>query len=1372
MNFNLKLFSIILSLIISSTNFYAQTDKFIFNHFTSENGLSQNFVSCILQDQKGFMWFGTKDGLNRFDGYEFKIFRNNPFDSTTISGNSVTALFEDKNGNLWIGSEGLDVFNPVSEEVKRITLFNNKNENDHYIIKAINIDKNDKLWIGTNNGLYIFDPINFKVISHFTFPKNKDLASNDIRAIIIEDNNIYLGAENGLNVVQLYNKDYKNIIFTKPNLIDEHKKNFSSLTISALFRSRSGVLFAGTPKGLLRIDLANSECRLFTHDKTAFKEQWKGRIISICADKSNNLWLASSGALVIFNPVTEKYKYIYQDPVNMNSINFDGILCVYSDRSGKIWLGTAGKGINLYDEYRKEFKLYNGYFNKEPFQASFSVNSILKDDKNNLWIVANGNLYILKNKSDEYEKIVLKQIRNSAILSLVEDDQGNIWIVTDYGFFKYNSANNNITEFEPIKIKPKSADENHRYLFRDSKGNLWFSYANYLCKYDRSNNCVNIDLTSVIKSYQTNYINYIYEGIDGYLWIASADRIIKVNPTNYSVKPFPYKTNDGKFINYFPISSIVEDPIQPSKFLWLGTKGGGLIRFSKTDNSYTHFLVQDGLPNNIIYSVLSSKNEFWLSTNNGICRVRTDKYGNPVFRNYDVTDGLQGNEFNTGAFYKSKDGEIFFGGLYGITAFFPDKIRDNVFIPPISLVDLTILTPIYSKEKDKPHQSYKIPIAGKNKITLPYDQNTFTIDFTALDFTAPKKNNYIYQLKKLNDSPVEIGTQRSVTFTDLASGEYEFIVKGSNNDGIWNEKGASIKIIITPPFWKTLWAYVLYFILLISILLLIRKYEMNRIKLKNNLKQESFEREKLKEIDVLKSKFFTNISHEFRTPLTLIMGPAQQLESDEIDTEKKEKLSVIKSNANRLLRLINQLLDLSKIESGASKIRCTEDDIVSFINSIATSFIPLAERKRISLEVKTSIKELKTYFDKDVIEKIFYNLISNAFKFTPKNGKISIDITTTNNGISPTNNFIKITVKDSGEGISNDKLELIFNKFYQINTYADNYENGSGIGLAFVKELISIHHGSITVESEIGIGSVFTVKIPVGKEYLAEDEIFVESNNEDNVNNNSNKKPEKKLLELSNSSNTTDTLIVLVVEDNLDVQNLIRKQLEKEYKIITAINGKDGYEKAVLNIPDLIISDLMMPDYDGIELCNKLKEDERTSHIPIIILTAKADENDKIEGLATGVDDYLTKPFSFKELQQRVKNLIEIRKILRQKFSSSIVLKPKEINASSVDKLFLEKALNIVEKNINNENFTVKDFSNEMNLSHSQLHRKLKALTNQSANHFIRSVRMERALELLKSNAGNIAEIAYLVGYNDPGYFTKIFSSYFGYLPSEANNLS
>jgi signal transduction histidine kinase/DNA-binding response OmpR family regulator/ligand-binding sensor domain-containing protein len=1094
-------------------------------------------------------------------------------------------------------------------------------------------------------------------------------------------------------------------------------------------------------------------------------------------DKNGNLWLASSGGLVIYNPILKSFTYHFHNPKDDRSLSLNSLTSLFSDRGGKIWLGTAGKGINLFDQNRKAFSLYNGLVDKEPFKTSFSVSAILSDRYNDLWTSTQHKLFRINRETGEYVRVELLHGPEGEITSILEDGQQNIWVASSGGLHKI-SEQGNIIRYSHDPLNPGSLKTNFvQLLFINSKGDLFALNSKYLSRFNKSSgNFTHFELSFINEGVLISSIKSIYESQDGSLWLGWSEGLVKYSLETQKNIIYTHRDDDDKSIASNEVLSICEDPLQPGKYLWIGTHGGGLSRLNLDDNTFSNFSDADGLPNNVVYGILSSGNELWLSTNNGLCKVTTDKYGTPAFRNYDITDGLQGNEFNTGAYSKSHTGELFFGGLNGLNAFFPSSIIDNIYVPPVVITELKFLQSNFISGKETHPQITNINT--QSEITIPYSFNSFTIQFASLDFTAPEKNLYMYKLKPIHDEWIFLGTQRDVTFTELGTGEYELIVKGSNNDGIWNEEGALLKIIINPPFWQTFWAYAVYVFLFLFLLYGLRRYELNRIRLKNRLKQESFETQKLKELDVMKSGFFANISHEFRTPLTLILGPAEQLEQDENDVARKEKLKTIKSSASRLLRLINQILDLSKLEKGKIKLNCEQGDLVNFVKGITMSFLSIAEKKSITLSFESESPVIQSYFDRDIFEKIFYNLLSNAFKFTPKGGKVIVKIlcpASTSADLSSNKNC-KISVIDSGIGIPEKDINRVFNKFYSVENINGFTEQGSGIGLALVKDLVELHKGNITVESKINHGSAFTVSIPLGKDFLLKDEM-VDTEVVDRLN------ADVRMLEfydeeqippeIENSKvyydSVDDQLIALIVEDNPDLRKFIAINLKPDYNIIEASNGYEGCKKATELIPDIIISDVMMPEMDGFSLCKKLKRDERTSHIPIILLTARAGEEDKLNGLETGADDYLTKPFSSKELSLRVRNLIETRQNLRKKFSGSLVIKPKEITTGSVDKHFLEKAIKVIENNIGNDKFSVEEFSSEMNLSHSQLHRKLKALINQSAIQFIRSIRMQRALELLQKNTGTIAEIAWKVGFVDPSYFTKIFSKHFGYLPSDVN---
>jgi signal transduction histidine kinase/ligand-binding sensor domain-containing protein/DNA-binding response OmpR family regulator len=1359
---------------------YPQQSHLKFKKLTSNDGLSQNFVSSILQDKNGFMWFGTKDGLNRYDGYEFKIYRHNPFDAASLSGNYISTLFEDSKERLWVASNTLDLFIPEKDAFKRIVLKIPTNKTDSTIninkITSITEDKNGLIWLGTDDGLISYDPhTESSRMFYQTQDKSSPLSDNLILSLSSDDSLLIIGTQNGMKLLNLDSVKKNKIEYVKIFHEDANELLTSRRTILSQFRASSNLIYSGTPAGLVKIDLSTRKSEFIPYRGHTFFPFWHNRILSIVQDKNGNLWFACSGGLVIYNPISGNFRYYFHDPKDDQSLSLNNITSLFTDRGGKIWIGTAGKGINFFDQNKKEFSLYNGLVDREPFKTSFSISAILAENDNFLWIASQQRLFRLDRVTGEYKYINLLYGPEGEITSLVKDNKQNIWVSSSGGLHKISENGNRITYYGHNPSNPNSLKDLFvRLLFIDSGGNLYALNSRYMSRFnEKTNSFTHYELSFVEEDDFTPLIRCIYETQDGSFWFGWNNGLVKYDLETKEKIIYRHEPGNNKSISNNEVLSICEDPTQPKKYLWVGTQGGGLSRLNLDDGTFSSFSVTDGIPNNVIYGILSSGNELWLSTNNGLCRVTTDKYGTPTFRNYDVTDGLQGNEFNTGAYSKSSPGELFFGGLNGVNAFFPSSIRDNIYVPSVVFTELKFLKGAFDGENDLQHRiNTAINIS---EVTIPHKQNSFTIQFAALDYTATEKNRYMYKLVPIHDDWINLGTQRNVTFTELGAGDYELIVKGSNNDGIWNEEGASLKIIITPPFWQTFWAYGIYAVILIIVLYIVRRYELSRLRLKNRLKIESFETRKLKEIDELKSGFFANISHEFRTPLTLILGPAEQLEQNETDNNKKEKLHTIKRSANRLLRLINQILDLSKLEKGKTKLQCQQGDLVIFLRGIINSFSSIAERKNISLQLVSEVSSIQTYFDRDVFEKIFYNLLSNAFKFTPQGGSIEVEISRPDlaPGSNSANNYCNISVKDSGIGISEEYLPNIFNKFYIIENISGFTEQGSGIGLALVKELVELHNGNITVESKINEGSTFTVSIPIGKDYLREDEIIKMKSEESDLHVPGLKEflDEDILVDerYVEDSEEDDSLIALIVEDNSELRKYIASILQSEYKIVEASTGKEGCNKAVEIIPDIIISDIMMPEMDGYSLCKKLKTDERTSHIPIILLTARAGEEDKLSGLETGADDYLTKPFSSKELSLRVRNLIEIRQTLRKKFSSSLVIKPKEIATGSVDKTFLEKAMKIVEKNISNDKFSVEEFSSEMNLSHSQLHRKLKALVNQSAIQFIRSIRMQRALELLQSNSGNIAEIAWQVGFGDPSYFTKTFSKHFGYLPSDVN---
>jgi signal transduction histidine kinase/ligand-binding sensor domain-containing protein/DNA-binding response OmpR family regulator len=1375
--------NILLYLFLLSSDLYAQIDQPRFKHLTTEDGLSQNAVFALYQDSRGFMWFGTKDGLNRYDGYSFTIYQHNPFDSTSISANYITALFEDRQGNLWIGTYdgGLNRFMRESEVFQRISnIPMSRDDTGTFTISVITGDSTGNIWMGTaGNGLFKLsldesDPTTLPDYVHYKHqPGIQESLSDDIVNSLLVDHNdtIWIGTQKRLN--RLHTSEHKTafhhyIIHTKhPDAPTTHQDS----SVSAIFRNDDESLWLGTTSGIAQFNPADGSYIHYPHHYQIFRYGW-GRIVGIIEDRTGYLWLATPGELMRFDPERKSYDYFRNDPFNPESINFNGVSSLYRDRTGILWFGTPGYGINMAAPKADRFNILRRANDRPSRISGFSVRAILEDDAGDIWI-GTETLYRWDRSTGELKSLEttpdrVNEFGNVGPWAMLRATKSSaLYFATHAGLFRLDTKTGEIRQFtyDPDNMQGLPQQEVFA-VFEDREGNIWIATKNYVSKF------VDEEIGRFLHFQYTGRIidelvrPQIHQNKEGSFWIGTDNGLLRFDPNTQSFHAY---RNDPLRINTLSnndIKSIHPDPDEPERILWLGTAGGGLNRFDIELEDFQYFTIEDGLPNNVIYGILADESgHLWLSTNKGLSRFdrKTE-----TFKNYDISDGLQSNEFNTGAFFKSESGEMFFGGIHGLNYFYPADIIDNPFHPNVVITGLAILNRAVSHQDE--NSVLQKSISETDAITLPHSDNIVSFQFAALDFSAPEKNLYEYKLEGFHKDWIYSGTQRTATFTNLKPGTYTFRVRGSNNDGVWSDQEASIVLIIEPPFYGTWWAYLLYLLAGVSILFGLRRYEMNRARLKNELRLEHINRDRMKELDTLKSRFFANISHELRTPLTLILGPAEQLSTDIDDDRLRHKSRIIYSNAKRLLRLINQLLDISRLESGSMKLHAGLYDIVPFVRGITMSFSAYAERKRMTLQFVSTEPRIALYFDRDKAEKIFINIISNAIKFTPSDGSVSVELSI-KKGATPS--AVDIAVYDTGIGIPSDQLQYVFDRFYQVGGASSYEREGTGIGLALVKELVELHRGTVTVASEIGKGSVFTVSFPLGKEHLSPDEIT--DQNEDTYDSDSRfgdngdyiEEVAESPGELIETQTKEDETLILIVEDNKDLREYIREQIIHKYTILEAKDGADGFEIASERIPDLIISDVIMPRMNGYEFCRKLKTDQRTSHIPFILLTAKAGEKDKFAGLQQGADDYLIKPFSTEELLVRVDNLIESRRRLREKYSGHIAVKPTDVAVTSVDKKFLERVLSVVESHLSDVNFSVEILARNVNMSQSQMHRKLKALTDLSANQFIRSIRMQRALELLKKNAGNVAEVAYMVGYDDPGYFTRTFKNYFEYLPSD-----
>ncbi len=1352
---------------------YASEDYIKFEHITSDNGLSQNSVYCIIQDRKGFLWFGTDGGLNKYDGYDFTVFKSDDSDSGTISNNTITSLLEDSDGNLWIGTlNGLNKYDSLTETfVRYLNEPDDPNSISSNAILSLFEDSKGNLWIGTDGGgLNKLDRNTSKFTAYRNDPLNPNSLSYDQVRAIFEDSEglLWIGTEGaGLNCF-----DPEKQIFTVYQHDETNSGSLGNNEVWSIHEDGNGVLWIGTHNGLDRFD---KKIEVFSHYKhvPGNPNSISDNIVfSVLGEDRGKLWICTNnGGLNLFDIKSEKFTRYQNDPASPTSINANRVRSIYKSRDGILWVGTDGGGINKYDPQQDKFRLYRHNAANPNSLSENKVRAFFEDHNGILWIGTDYGLNRFNRRKNQFRRF-FHDSRNPGSLSsnriraIVEDSKGDLWVGTNGGGL--NKLRRNTGTFihyrhDPDKPRSLSGDVIWSML-EDRNGNLWIgTYIHGLNRFDRE--------TETFKSWQwekdnpqsisDNLIRTIYEDRFGVLWIGTDNGLNRFNSADESFTLFQHDPKHTGSLSANRVRSIHEDK---QGNLWVGTYGGGLNLFDRKSETFRHYKKRDGLPDDVVYGILSDDNgNLWLSTNNGLSAFNIR---NNSFRNFDTGDGLQSSEFNGGAFHKSrKTGEMFFGGVDGFNAFHPDSIQNNSNIPPIVFTDCIR----YNVGGIAGKTISEKGISGKKHIKLKYNNSILTFEFAALNYRRSFKNRYAYKLENFTEGWIDLGTQRRITFTNLDPGEYTLHVKGSNNDGIWNEEGASLKLTILPPWWRTWWAYAGYILIFIGIFYSIRRYEMNRQQLKHDFELEHINAKKLKELDHLKSRFFASISHEFRTPLTLIKGPVEQLLNGRFDGNAKDQYLIILRNTRRLLQLINQILDLAKLDSGKMKLKTREENLVTILRGLTNAFESMARQKQIDLQFHATETEAIAWFDRDKVEKIFTNLMSNAFKFTPSGGRIEVQVGMTNyeQKENRDDQDIWFTVFNTGKGIPQNKLERIFDRFYQSENKG---MEGSGIGLALTKELVELHHGTITVISDPEKSTRFTVMLPLGKDYLQPDEISDEplpdSAMEFDTWLEERIVPEKSKPELADN----DDLIILVVEDNKDMQAFICEQIDSSYKTMCAENGKTGFEKAAEYIPDLIISDVMMPEMDGFELCEKLKTDERTSHIPIILLTAKAAEESKVKGLKTGADDYLIKPFNAEELNVRITNLITQRRQLRKRFSKEIKLQPKDIAITSADEQFLKRAIEIVNHNIGNAEFQISDFTAEIGLSRMQLHRKLKSLTDQSTTEFIRTLRLKRAAKLLESHSGNISEIAYEVGFNNPAYFSECFKKQFGVLPSEYSN--
>ncbi len=1358
----------------------AQKQDIHFSQLTVKDGLSQSTVNCIVQDYRGFIWISTSNGLNRYDGTNFKVYKHDPRNDESLSDNAPGCIFEDSKKRLWVSTigKGLNLYNRDKDNWKRFYSNpedpNTLSSNDiSWIIEDV---EPGNLWIATYNGLNYFNDKSQTFHRFMSDDKSNIFQDKNVTGSLYRNDVVYLLKSKNEDCIWIGygNKIGRFLIkenrFELFDLYFKDQKLANTTTIYSITEDSSNKLWIGTEGyGLFQFDQFEKRFKNIEYpDGTIHQYSVK----TIFEDNQNQLWIGYNGeGLGCFNLKTGNYSNYKENNNLPYSLSNNTIYSIFQSKDGILWFGTYGDGLNILDQKKSKFELYRNVPYEVNSLSNSHVRDIFEDDDGIIWLGTRKGIDLFNPNTKsisqfKFNKGIADVINTDIVLTITKDDNKVMWIGTfSNGLFSYNPKNQSVRQYLPITDEPASLSNQHVYkIYIDSKKTMWVGTLDGLNKLAKGE--------TGFQRYDIKGVIDISEDKKGNIWIGSSHGLYYIeNGRGNPVRIWPSKGIEQVYCVF----------TDDQNDIWIGTGNNGLIRFEKDHVIEKQYTTQDGLPENKIFGILEDKiGNLWLSTDHGLSKF--DK-NTSLFKNFDENDGLQGNEFYSNSYLKASDGKLYFGGLNGFNAFYPEQIIENDFIPEIVFTDFKLFN------KEVPVGTENSPltkvITETDEITLSYKQNVFSVDFASLNYTSPGKNQYAYFLEGFDSEETGwnyIGHNHTATYTNLPAGRYVLKVIGSNNDLKWNEEGIALKIRITPPIWKTWQAGIIYFLMIVGMILLFMRFTIIRTKLKNDLQIEHMEKQKNEELNQMKLTFFTNISHELRTPLTLILGPMDNiLKQVPKESPILEPLLLIHRNSKRLFNLVNELLDFRKLETGKMTLHYRKSNFILFIHEIYKNFEEYSNGRNLKFTFFTEREEVISWFDPDVVEKILNNLISNAFKYTDDGGEIAVMVNILKAdtpkkkkwqfSITESTEWVRIIVKDTGKGIPEEKIPHIFENYYRNEIEDGGRKIGSGIGLSFTKNLVDLIGGEIYVESEVGKGSRFYVKIPLIYQPQKNSSLveFIDSENELKTSHKEAFVPENSFIknEVPQIENEDNSTLILVVDDKEDMRLFIRYHLENKYRIIEADGGEQAIIIAHKVIPDIVICDIMMPDIDGIEVCSRLKNDDLTSHIPVILLTAKTTLEHRIEGYKTGADSYITKPFEPELLEARIYNLLESRNNLQKKYSREITLEPTQTIIASRDELFLRKMMEILEENLSDSDFGVTEMVKLLGTSRPVLYRKIKALTNLTLVEFVMQYKMKKAANILAQNQINISEVAYMLGFNDPKYFGKCFTRHFGVSPRE-----
>lgn len=1344
---------------------FGQQSQIQFARLDLSSGLSHNQVNAVLKDSKGFMWFGTLSGLNRYDGYQFKTFKNDPRDSTTIVDDFVTGIFELPGHKLYLETRGgPNIYDNVSQRFVRDvrTYLKTLNISANAIRDIIRDDQGNFWFNGLEAGIFKYDPVS-KTTLHLKGSGNNayTLDKTPVSAIQKDHHgNIWVIHRN--KVVEMLDRNTGKVQKRIFNFRVAKPTDFQDFRILVDQDLDLWIYTTNTQHGIDYYSSTNGQMRYLDKGPGALNNNL---IAGLLQDNKGLIWIATDhGGVNLLNKRDFKVRYLLNKEDDPKSLSQNSITSLYKDPTGIIWIGTFKRGLSYYHEKILKFPLYSHQGVNPSGLVYDDINRFVEDQQGNLWIGTNGGgLFYFNRKTGQFKRFRHdpenpNSLSNDIIVSLFIDKAGTLWIGTYFGGldrfengrfhnYKHNPANSS-----------SLADDRVWDILEDRQGRLWIgTLSGGLDLLDRETDRFSHYKAGMPNSVGSDFISCLIEDRSGNIWIGTSEGVDKLTPQG---KFKHIKTEIGKQNSL--INDIVYDLMEDSYgFIWIATRDG-LSRLNPKTMDFLNFDSRNGLTEKATLKVLEDADRnLWVSTANGLFKiiVKRDKQRRFAysFRKYDEHDGLQGSAFNANAGYKTRRGELLFGGANGFNLFNPADIKTDNSKPLIVLSELQISNK--SVEIGEPIDG-RIPlnksIVFTDTLELKYSQNSITLSFAALNYFGPQKIKYRYKLEGFDQQWQELQENiRRATYTNLDPGEYLFKVMSTDASGNWVNNQASVRVVIKPPIWRTSIAYILYVLVVGGSLLYLRHRGIKRAREEFLIEQERQQGKRLHELDLLKIKFLTNVSHEFRTPLSLIITPLEKLIKQANDSDRQQ-LQMIQRNGRRLLNLVNQLLDFRRMEVHELKLHPKTGDIISFIKELCLSFSDVAERKSISLNFKSDRSSLITLFDHDKIERILFNLLSNAFKFTPHGGKVGVELSTRYTLQNKTELVLKVI--DTGIGIEADKIDRIFERFFQ-NKVPDSIVNqGSGIGLAITKEFVNLHGGKIKAESVVNEGSTFIITLTFAEQQAEYSSIMTQ---QAMLISGRNSMPKDK-IELDPNSKKP---VLMLVEDNEDFRFYLKDNLKEFYQIVEAVNGREGWQKVLALHPDLIVSDVSMPEMDGIELCKKIKSDKRTAHLPVILLTALTTDDEQLTGLETGASDYMTKPFNFEILLSKIRNLLAQQALSKKTYQKQVELKPQETEVESVNDKFIRQLSMQIEKHLSESNYSVDQLSADLNMSRVGLYKKLVPLTGKSPVEVIRSYRLQKSKPLLESQL-TIAEVAYQVGFSNPKHFSKYFKQEFGILPS------